>query len=57
MALHHTLYRISNKTVKEKCFSQNMQWIMKQCAEAQSIPLADIMLHTKETFVNNDIIQ
>jgi hypothetical protein len=35
MTLHHTSYRISNKTMdKEKCFSQNMQWIMKQCAEA-----------------------
>jgi hypothetical protein len=58
MSLHHTSYRIINKTVeKEKCFSQNRQWIMKQYVEAQSIPSADIMLHTKETFANNNIIQ
>jgi hypothetical protein len=30
---------------------------MEQCAEAQSIPLTDIILHTKEIFVDNDIIQ
>jgi hypothetical protein len=30
---------------------------MKQCAEAQSIPSADIMLPTKEFFADNDIIQ
>jgi hypothetical protein len=30
---------------------------MKQCAEAQTIPSADIILHTKEIFVDNDIIQ
>jgi hypothetical protein len=30
---------------------------MKQCAEAQSIPSADIILHSKEIFVGNVIIQ
>jgi hypothetical protein len=30
---------------------------MEQCAEAQSIPSTDIILHTKEIFVDNDIIQ
>jgi hypothetical protein len=30
---------------------------MEQCAEAQSKPSTDIILHTKEIFVDNDIIQ
>jgi hypothetical protein len=30
---------------------------MEQRAEAQSIPSADKILHTKEIFVDNDIIQ
>jgi hypothetical protein len=30
---------------------------MKQCAEAQSIPSTDIILHSKEIFVSNVIMQ
>jgi hypothetical protein len=58
IALHHTSYRISKKIMqKEKSCSKNIQWIMKQCAEAQSIPSADTILHNREIFVSNVIIQ
>jgi hypothetical protein len=30
---------------------------MKQCAKAQSIPSVDIILHSKEIFVSNVIMQ
>jgi hypothetical protein len=58
IALHNTSYRISKKFVqKEKCSSENIRWIMKQCAEAQSIPSADIILHNSEIFISDVIIQ
>jgi hypothetical protein len=56
--LHHTSYRISEKVVeKEKCSFENIYWIVKECAEAQSISSTDIFLHSKEIFVSNIIIQ
>jgi hypothetical protein len=56
--LHHTSYHINKKIVqKEKCSSENIRWIMKQCAEAQSIPSADTILHNREIFVSSVIIQ
>jgi hypothetical protein len=58
ITLHHTLYCINKKIVqKKKCSSGNIQWILKQCAEAQGIPSADTILHNREIFVSNVIIQ
>jgi hypothetical protein len=42
---------------KEKCSSKNIQWIIKQRAEAQSIPSVDTILHNREIFVINVNIQ
>jgi hypothetical protein len=57
IALHHTSCRISSKIVeKESCFFQNMQ-CMEQCAGAQSVPSAIIILHAKKIFIDNNNIQ
>ena len=42
---------------REKYSSENIYRIMKESAEAQSIPSADIFLHSREIFVSNIIIQ
>ena len=58
IALHHTSYRINKKIVQnEKCSSRNIRWIMKQCAEAQSISSPDIIVLSREIFITNVIIQ
>jgi hypothetical protein len=58
IALHHTTYSINEEIVeKEKRSFDNIYWIMKERAEAQSIPSVDIFLHSREIFVSNIIIQ
>jgi hypothetical protein len=50
-----TSYIISHQ--QENCAKGNIRWIMKQCAEAQSIHSTDTILHNREIFVSNVIIQ
>jgi hypothetical protein len=43
--------------VEREKYSENICWIMKECAEAQIALLAGIFLHNREIFVSNFIVQ